>query len=181
MISETPKNNFQIGLIRHPPVDVPEGLCYGHTDVPLKEKWEQYAKLPDHFQNIKIYTSPASRCLHLAQKIASRYELSFQIDERLLEFNFGHWEGKLWDDLPRNLIDDWAQDPWKWHVPGGENGQELFDRVIEAWTEIQNSRENTLIVSHAGPLRLLRQVAVNKQVELLGELPEFGKLELFDF
>lgn len=181
MIAKIQKTTFQIGLIRHPPVDVPDGLCYGHTDVPLKEKWEQYAILPSYFQNIKIYASPVSRCLRLAQKIADKYQLTCKTDKRLLEFNFGRWEGKLWGDLPNNLIDDWAQDPWKWQVPGGESGQALFDRVLEIWTEIKQKQENALIVSHAGPLRLLRQVALDKPVELLGELPEFGKLELFDF
>ncbi|CAI3953873.1 Broad specificity phosphatase PhoE (PhoE) (PDB:1EBB) [Commensalibacter papalotli (ex Botero et al. 2024)] len=172
---------YKIGLMRHPPVDVPVGLCYGHMDVPLKEHWEQYAILPDNFQNITIYASPLSRCLKLAQKIAEKYQLFCKTDNRLLEFHFGHWEGKLWDDLPKELIDDWAQTPWEWQVPGGESGQILFDRVLELWTEIQQKQENVLIVSHAGPLRLLRQVALGKSVELLGELPEFGKLEIFDF
>ncbi|CAI3922723.1 histidine phosphatase family protein [Commensalibacter communis] len=184
----TNKNNnvtrvhFQIGLIRHPPVNVPVGLCYGHTDVPLKEEWEQYAVLPSNFQNVTIYTSPATRCLKLAQKIAEQYHLSYQIEDRLLEFNFGNWEGKLWDDLTKELIDEWAKDPWGWNVPGGENGQELFDRASEVWKEIYQKQENALIVSHAGPLRLLRQVAMNiKPVELLGDLPDFGKLEIFNF
>ncbi|MDI2113177.1 histidine phosphatase family protein [Commensalibacter nepenthis] len=176
------RGKFQIGLMRHPPVDVPVGLCYGHTDVALKEAWEQFAVLPTDFQNVTIYTSPATRCLKLAQSIAERYRLSYQIEDRLLEFHFGDWEGKLWDDLPKSLIDEWAKDPWGWNVPGGENGQELFDRVSEVWQEIHKKQENALIVSHAGPLRLLRQVAMDiKPIELLGDLPDFGKLETFDF
>lgn len=178
----TKQSNFRIGLMRHPPVNVPVGLCYGHTDVSLKEEWEQYAVLPGYFQNIKIYTSPATRCLKLAHKIADQYQLSYQIDDRLLEFHFGHWEGRLWDDLTKELIDEWAKDPWGWNIPGGENGQELFDRVHEVWQEIQCKQEDALIVSHGGPLRLLRQVAMNiKPIELLGDLPDFGKLEIFKF
>ncbi|MDI2090944.1 histidine phosphatase family protein [Commensalibacter oyaizuii] len=172
---------FQIGLIRHPPVNVPKGLCYGHSDVPLQESWQDYAVLPNGFHVDHIFSSPALRCFDLTREFAKRYQISYQSDARLLEFDFGEWEGKLWDHLPKELIDEWAKDPWGWQIPGGENGQALLKRVTEVWDEIKQLRQNILIVSHGGPLRLLRQIVQNQQVELLGPLPDFGALEIFNF
>lgn len=167
--------------MRHPPVEVMTGLCYGHTDVPLKKGWEHYAVIPDTFRVEAIYSSPLSRCLKLAQQIASQYQLSCQIDDRLKEFHFGTWEGKCWDDIPKTHIDAWAENPWHWTFPEGENGKLLLERVQDIWKTIKEQQRNILIVSHGGPLRLMRQIAAQKTVELLGELPAFGQLEIFTF
>lgn len=175
------KNEFQIGLMRHPPVDVISGLCYGHTDIALKTGWEKYASLPDDLIVDYIYSSPLSRCLKLTQAIANRYQIAFQTDIRLMEFNFGQWEGKIWDDIPKELIDHWAKNPWDWQIPEGETGRLLLNRVSEIWCELKNKKQNILIISHGGPLRLLRQIALNQSVELLGPLPDFGQLEYFTF
>ena len=61
---------MEITLIRHTSVDVPKGICYGQTDVPLKDSFEQEAALTaeqlkdQRFD--KVYTSPLSRCARLA-------------------------------------------------------------------------------------------------------------------
>ena len=34
---------MEVILIRHTSVDVPVGICYGQTDVPLKESFEEEA------------------------------------------------------------------------------------------------------------------------------------------
>lgn len=172
---------FQIRLMRHPPVQVPVGLCYGHLDIALQNGWERYALISESFNIHYIYTSPLSRCLKLAQKIAEKYQIPCQTDKRLMELDFGQWEGKKWDDIPKELIDEWAENPWEWQIPGGETGRLLLNRVMEVWLEIKAKKQNALIVSHGGPLRLLRQIALEKTVELLGPLPDFGKVELFTF
>lgn len=55
---------MEIVLIRHTSVDVPPGVCYGQTDVPLKPSFEQEAAVTK--ENLKVYlpfehvyTSPA--------------------------------------------------------------------------------------------------------------------------
>lgn len=174
--------SFLLGIMRHPPVDVALGTCYGHRDIALKPGWEIFVNtVPQDISFQKIYASPVSRCLKLAEAIAIQRNIPCHIDHRLIEFNFGDWEGKLWDDIPRELIDAWAKDPWNWHVPGGESGQELLTRVTAVWNEIKDRKENAIIISHGGPLRLIRALAQEKAVELLGELPDFGSFELFHF
>ena len=172
---------FQIGLMRHPPVQIPVGLCYGHSDIPLCDGWEQYVSISENFKVKFIYTSPLARCLKLAQTISRHYHIPYQTDERLKELNFGQWEGKKWDEIPKKLIDDWAQNPWTWQIPDGESGQLLLNRVTEIWLEIKKQQQNILIISHGGPLRLLRQIVLGKSIELLGPLPDFAQVELFCF
>lgn len=174
-------DHFQIGLMRHPPVQVPAGMCYGHSDIPLRNGWEQYVSIPEGFAIDQIYTSPLSRCLKLARAIALQYQIPYQEDRRLIELNFGLWEGKKWDEIPKEFIDAWAENPWDWQIPEGETGRLLLARVIEIWHEIKKKGQNILIVSHGGPLRLLRQIVLEKSIELLGPLPDFGRIELFTF
>lgn len=57
---------MNIYLIRHTSVDVPKGLCYGQSDVPLRPTFEAEAAVTKakiesiHFD--MAYTSPLSRC-----------------------------------------------------------------------------------------------------------------------
>ena len=48
--------------MRHTAVDVPQGVCYGQTDVPLKPTFEMEAtQTAAHLQGLsfdKVYTSP---------------------------------------------------------------------------------------------------------------------------
>lgn len=79
---------MNIYLIRHTSVDVPKGLCYGQSDVPLRPTFEIEAAVTKakiesiHFD--MAYTSPLSRCTRLAQYCgfgdATR-------DPRILELN----------------------------------------------------------------------------------------------
>ena len=55
--------------MRHTAVDVPQGVCYGQTDVPLKPTFETEAtKRQPILQGLsfdKVYTSPLTRCVRL--------------------------------------------------------------------------------------------------------------------
>lgn len=54
-----------IYLMRHTAVDVPQGVCYGQTDVPLKPTFETEAtQTAANLQGLsfdKVYTSPLTR------------------------------------------------------------------------------------------------------------------------
>ena len=84
---------MNIYLIRHTSVDVPKGLCYGQSDVPLRPTFEIEAAVTKakiesiHFD--MAYTSPLSRCTRLAQYCGFGDAIR---DPRILELNFGDWE-----------------------------------------------------------------------------------------
>ena len=81
---------MNIYLIRHTSVDVPKGLCYGQSDVPLRPTFEIEAAVTKakiesiHFD--MAYTSPLSRCTRLAQYCGFGDTIR---DPRILELNFG--------------------------------------------------------------------------------------------
>jgi alpha-ribazole phosphatase len=147
-------------LLRHTRLADGDGRCYGRTDLPLANTAAQdiaavIANLP---QIDRIVSSPASRCLQLAQAIARQRQLSLSIDARWQELDFGVWEGLQWDQLPRGELDAWAADSWLYRPGGGENAQMLYARVAAAIAEQRDAltSERVLIVTHGGPLRAAR-------------------------
>ena len=87
---------MEVILIRHTSVDVPPGVCYGQTDVPLKPTFEAEAAVTA--ENLKaylpfdhVYTSPLTRCVRLATYCGYP---DAERDKRIMEINFGDWEMK---------------------------------------------------------------------------------------
>lgn len=89
-----------IYLIRHTSVDVPQGVCYGNTDVPLQLSFmyeaEETAKKLKGLHFDKVYTSPLTRCIRLATYCGYP---EAERDERIKEINFGDWEMQRFDDI----------------------------------------------------------------------------------
>ena len=60
-------------LIRHTSVDVPQGVCYGQTDVPLNPTFEEEAAQTSArlkgLQFDKVYMSPLTRCVRMANEM----------------------------------------------------------------------------------------------------------------
>ena len=84
-------------LVRHTSVDVPPGVCYGRTDVPLKATFPQEATavaaaLPTPPFDA-VYTSPLSRCERLAAFCGWPDAVR---ESCLLEMDFGAWEMRPW-------------------------------------------------------------------------------------
>jgi alpha-ribazole phosphatase len=135
-------------LIRHPKPAVAEGVCYGRSDLGLAEAAIECADalrslLP---ANAPPYSSPLRRCLELARALHSQPV----IDERLVEMNFGQWEMRRWDDIPRQEIDAWTADPIGFAPPGGESAAALRARVAELLRALP---ETAVLVAHGGVLR----------------------------
>ncbi len=152
-----------IWLLRHHAVQVAAGTCYGRLDVPLAEPARAVA-LPE---GVPVFSSPARRCVELAATSAP----AFTTDARLLELDFGDWEGQAWDAVPRAALDAWAADPWGFAPPGGENGHALLARVQAFW---DGAPRPVVIISHGGPLRLLRALAEGRAPDILEPPPPLG-------
>ncbi|RYZ48726.1 MAG: hypothetical protein EOP07_25445, partial [Proteobacteria bacterium] len=74
-------------LIRHTRPDIPEGLCYGRTDVPyILSEFEDWVRHEPWPEKIHAYSSPLRRCLDLANKAMPT---AVCVDERLIELDFG--------------------------------------------------------------------------------------------
>ena len=177
-------------LIRHAQPLIAPGVCYGATDVPACESATRAAAralaiaLP---AGTRVISSPLQRCEQLAQALQTlRPDLSYRLDPRLKEMNFGRWEGQRWDSIDRAEIDAWTAD-FASHCCGGEGGEcvaEVMVRVAlawdEAWDETQSHPTPTAWITHAGVIRAATLIAqgvrhVTDASEWPKDAPGFGQ------
>ncbi|PYD76828.1 hypothetical protein CFR71_00190 [Novacetimonas pomaceti] len=175
-------NQFLVAFARHPAVRDALGRCYGRADMMLEAGWEQVA---DGMKAVMrgigcevIFSSPATRCRVVAQRIATALGLEIRIDGRLHELDFGRWEGMLWRDVPRTVLDAWARDVEGYTFPDGENARALRARVAEFWDDVVRQRRSCAVVTHGGPLRLLRALARGGVATLPGDAPPMGSVHV---
>lgn len=169
----SPKNNvaFSVLLVRHAPVQGKAGVCYGRQEVELCSGWE--ALVENLFVFVKklsctnIYTSPSKRCYEMADRLAKKAHITLIVDHRLLELNFGLWEGQRWETIDRSQLDLWAMCPETFAPPKGESGLSLCQRVKSFWQEIVQKKQSVCVISHGGPLRVLKSLAIGEQPYLL--------------
>jgi alpha-ribazole phosphatase len=104
----------------------------------------------------RIVCSPAQRCRGLANAVATRDRVPLAEDDRLLELDFGRWEGRAWADIDRAEIDAWAANPFD-HAPGGgESVRSLCGRLDDLLRAMVRDGDGpTLVVTHQGPIRAL--------------------------
>lgn len=163
-----------IFFIRHGETDWNAARRYqGQADVPLNEKGRAQARrngqalctlLPGIAQ-AHFVASPLGRTLETMRIVREELGLAagdFGVDPRLIELNYGHWEGQLASDLPLADPDGLAAraaDPYHWRPQGGENYIDLTLR-LESWlAEVSGP---CVVVSHGGVSRALRGLLVEE-------------------
>ena len=145
-------------LVRHTRPAVGVNLCYGRSDVELAATWqvdvdECLAAIP---VATSIITSPLVRCRMLASAIGRRDGLSVVEDPRLMELDFGSWEGRSWDDIPRADVEEWVSSLQDYAPGHGESLRTLWARVDSFREELLARYDgHVVVVSHHGPIRAL--------------------------
>jgi broad specificity phosphatase PhoE len=140
-----------------------EGNRYcGRTDIPLTKTGIGQAEfVRAQLEDISfdgIYSSPLHRAYRTAE-IAGGEKPVFP-DERLIEADFGNWEGKTREDFVKEnpgLWEAWDQDPSAARAGGtGETGMEVVRRVDEFFKDALRKHDgsNVLVVGHNGINRL---------------------------
>lgn len=163
-------------LIRHPRPLVEAGICYGQLDLAAENVEAVAAVLASCLPpGLPVWSSPLQRCRHLAEALHPAPRL----DARLAEMNFGAWEGRPWDAIPRQEIDDWASDVAHYAPPGGESPQALQDRALDFVAGL--SEPEAVLVTHAGVIRVLLAHWRNLPPERWSELVfDYGSLTTVD-
>jgi alpha-ribazole phosphatase len=147
-------------LVRHPRPVVAEGLCYGRSDLPADphalaraRKDLEASGLPG---DAPVFSSPLRRCADLARLLAA----NVHFDASLAEMDFGRWELRSWNDIPRAEVDAWAADLLHYRPGGGESVLAVARRVAGALARIrQHGGERAVVICHAGTMRLLAALA----------------------
>ncbi len=145
-------------LIRHTTPRIETGICYGQLDVDVADSFEKEAQDVLHWLPPVelILTSPLLRAQRLAERLAREQHCELRTDSRLMEKDFGTWEGKPWDDIPRNEVDAWAADILGYVPAGGESAQQLTQRLQSFLHDVaQLPRQNVAVVAHSGSIRAM--------------------------
>jgi alpha-ribazole phosphatase len=148
---------MKLHLVRHPRPDIEQGLCYGASDVPVAEHElaRVHARLRDAGLpgDLPVYASPLQRCALLARRMQPAV---LHFDTRLAEMDFGAWEMRAWDAIPRDEVDAWAADLLHYRPGGAECVLDVARRVSAFVDELrQAGHAQVLLVCHAGTIRLL--------------------------
>jgi len=150
---------MKIFLVRHTKPAIPEGICYGQTDIDIKDsislEREAIQKRLVNANISKTFSSPLIRCAKLARSFVPLYG-PIVYDDRLMEFNFGDWEMKPWAEIEKEpTVKNWYKDYINTPVPGGESFTDLMERVRAFCLDIQSDPENQeiLVICHGGVIR----------------------------
>ncbi len=167
---------MQIFLIRHPRPLLGAGICYGQLDVEAEDPQPTAERLRSLLPaGTAVIASPLRRSRCLAEALHAQP----LFDRRLMEINFGEWEGRGWDQIERALLDAWAADVLHFSPPGGESAAMLQARVVNCITELRAT--SVALVTHAGAIRAALGHWLRLPVGEWSQLAlDFGSITLVD-
>lgn len=170
---------MKLVFIRHTSVDVPRGVCYGQTDVPLAHTFPQEAQTVKEktaeYCFDRTFVSPLSRCRKLADFCG---HTDATPDSRLLEMNFGEWEMKEFDAITDPQLQQWYKDFINIRPSGGESSADQRDRLVSFIEEIKGKPYATVgIFTHGGILiHALATLGGRSYEEIFKAPPGFGSI-----
>lgn len=119
-----------------------------------------------------IYSSTLSRALDTARAIQAAIPShpELRTDARLIEGQFGDWEGKTYDELRSKdaaRLAEWESGAHGSTPPNGESLEDLGARVEAAYRDIcrTHSEGTVLVVAHGGTLQVLMIQALGLPLE----------------
>lgn len=132
----------------------------GATDIPLNQRGiEQAHELADFIKNQNyhfdmILCSPLLRALETARIVAETNNIPLKIEPRLIEQNFGKWEG--WETKKDNTF-HLAKQQFVDSYEDGESMMKVAQRIYNLLDELKEKQtdEKYLLVSHNGIARVV--------------------------
>jgi probable phosphoglycerate mutase len=163
------KPGVTLYFVRHGETDWNRARRYqGQRDIPINATGRGQAArngrvlaeaLGGTAASLDYVASPLSRARETMEIVRGELglpPLGYGTDDRLREIHYGHWEGRLWLDLPQTDPEGHAAraaDPWNWQPAGGESYRQLSERVASWLAEMTN---DAVVVSHGGVSKVLR-------------------------
>jgi len=143
---------------RHPRAIGAAGRCIGRTDLAvdrrkakrLAARIRQAARR--HGLPREIWTSPLRRAAEVG-RVLRRWGWTHHVDERLLELDFGSWDGSPWHQIDRADVACWEAD-FVHHAPGGGESQMALRVRVAQFVAARLANDvgasPVLVVTHAG-------------------------------
>ncbi len=167
-----------LALLRHAPTDWNAARrLQGRADIPLSASARATLRrkaLPRQFQGWPALMSPLQRCRETAQLLG----IAPAVDARLIEMDWGEFEGRRLDDLRAELGETLAANEARgldFRPPRGESPRDVQGRVAPLLREIATTQTATLAVTHRGVIRAIYARA--RDWDMLGPPPD--ELDLY--
>jgi broad specificity phosphatase PhoE len=146
-----------ISFVRHGQTAVNAGgRLQGRLDAPLSELGLEQARalgeLFAHERVTRVLTSPLARARDTAQLIAVRHRATVEVDDRLVELDYGDWDGLGLRDVPAGDWATWRADP-QFAPPNGESLVAVTQRMSAFLSDVLHEAEGTVAVSHVSPIK----------------------------
>lgn len=131
----------------------------GHTDVELTPNGviqaQNMAKLFENIDVEKIYSSPLKRAYNTANEISKIKNMEIEVNDLLIERNFGDFEGLKWDEIEIRYPDDAKKsiDQRMWFEY--KNGETFDDVIIRVAKFFENYVDNSVVVAHGALIRII--------------------------
>ena len=135
----------------------------GVTDTPLTARGIEQAhelakKIKESGIKIdEIFYSPLSRAADTAKIVAEENSLPLSLEPRLLEQNFGDFEGHEWEKHPGVFHE--AKKQFACDYNGGESmlrlGQRIYNLLDELKARSEKDNKTFLLVTHGGIARMI--------------------------
>jgi broad specificity phosphatase PhoE len=137
-------------------------LLLGRLDVPLDDLGRAQAAqvagavlaraARTHTPVAAVVSSPLER----TRQTAEAFGLPVQVDERLVELDYGALDGTPLADVPPEVWSDWQADP-DFLPPGCSESiagvQERMERACEDWAAVARVEGAVVLVTHVSPLK----------------------------
>lgn len=173
---------MKLTAIRHTSVDIPAGVCYGFTDVPVNPSFEAEATIVKHqlkkYTFDKVYSSPLTRCTLLANYCGFSNP---ELDPRIKELNFGDWEMKSWMEIDKVDAQKWFANWLNFPTKNGESYAMMQKRVYSFLDELKSTKHKDIcLFTHGGVIRLIHvYLGIHPIDESFEFAVEYG--QIFDF
>jgi len=132
-----------------------DGLVLGRADPELTEEGHRQAALLAAALAgegvTAILTSPLLRARQTAEPTGSACGVPVVVDERLIEIDWGTWEGRSTGTLKQSDVERWKAD--KGAAPEGESLESLMRRVESFCSEHLDGDGLVVAVSHVSPIK----------------------------
>lgn len=153
----------RLALVRHAPTQWnADKRLQGRQDVPLSAAglaMLAQKHLPDVVRSWPVYSSPLLRARQTAAHFAPQ---GYIVDDRLIEMDWGEWEGRRLADLRAADPDAMRQQEvlgLDLLPPGGESPRQVQGRVLPFCQEMAASGQSAVVVTHKGVIRAMIALA----------------------
>lgn len=133
-----------------------DALLVGRIDPPLTDlgvqQAERVAGALRTSDAVRVVASPLTRALQTATIIADVLGLSVETDDRIIEMDYGAWDGMPLADVPIETWRAWRTDP-EFRPPDGESLRDVSLRVGAVMGEWLTADEPIIAVTHVSPIK----------------------------